>query len=446
MPLADENQDPIFGPNADNILDAIAPSVLVACAALHEAGKVDAEYNKFYRYRPGEERLMSGSWVDSQKAYVHIVEPELNMDTCKIPFSIIFVDNKFYAILNSKMDPSLKERQGEFSQFKPLRELEITPDFTSVTWSRRCDTSMKVAKTLEALLPGDENEDSNSLAYQKAVKKNNEAGKQLKNEETVWTRLGEYARFFTTKHASVSGVRTKPPKKRVLVPWKSGDKLTEWIRGAEEMSLQDFFMLAESLLISVHRLHAAGIIHRDIKPDNIQISYVNRLDAEIIDFGLSIDTREALSEALSSKKIAGTVNYLPPEYVRTIPNTEEAPLGYEHVPRFDGKNHKLFVRDLNVEPSILPYSTGMDLYAIGKCLKGAIESCCDISMSKDDCNDGCEVSSAKNLIKGLMHADPNQRMKVEDALLLVSEQLDDKSDDDASDDGVFTTLQRRHTI
>ncbi|OFT63477.1 protein kinase [Corynebacterium sp. HMSC05E07] len=65
-----------------------------------------------------------------------------------------------------------------------------------------------------------------------------------------------------------------------------------------------------SVLAGLSEVHDAGLVHRDIKPDNVLITNTHRV--KVGDFGL---VRSARAEHDSSGHIVGTVSYLSPEQV-----------------------------------------------------------------------------------------------------------------------------------
>jgi serine/threonine protein kinase len=80
------------------------------------------------------------------------------------------------------------------------------------------------------------------------------------------------------------------------------------------LPLLRLFAVADQLLSGLHAAHQAGVVHRDIKPDNLAILDDGTL--KILDFGIS---KSNLFEntARSRDMIAGTPGYMAPEQFRT---------------------------------------------------------------------------------------------------------------------------------
>lgn len=67
----------------------------------------------------------------------------------------------------------------------------------------------------------------------------------------------------------------------------------------------------DQLCAGLARIHAAGIFHRDLKPDNILVTPTGQL--KISDFGVAL---RASSECANiDQSLSGTLNYLAPEYL-----------------------------------------------------------------------------------------------------------------------------------
>ena len=84
--------------------------------------------------------------------------------------------------------------------------------------------------------------------------------------------------------------------------------------------------LMEPVLAALAAAHDAGLVHRDVKPENVLISDRGRI--KVVDFGLAKAVSSQSSTATQGLLI-GTVSYLPPELVvagrRTHDRTCTAP-------------------------------------------------------------------------------------------------------------------------
>ncbi len=105
-----------------------------------------------------------------------------------------------------------------------------------------------------------------------------------------------------------------------------GATLRERIQSAP-MNLGELLELATQITSSLGAAHAAGIVHRDIKPKNIML----RRDGivKVLDFGLAkltqpealtIDTQAATKPLVHTEPgtVMGTVAYMSPEQVRGL--------------------------------------------------------------------------------------------------------------------------------
>jgi serine/threonine-protein kinase len=80
-------------------------------------------------------------------------------------------------------------------------------------------------------------------------------------------------------------------------------------------------LIIAQMLRGLEHAHAMGLIHRDLKPDNVLVEWRNGRDhARIIDFGIAI-TREGSPDSVErltgAGQIIGTPEYMSPEQART---------------------------------------------------------------------------------------------------------------------------------
>lgn len=80
-------------------------------------------------------------------------------------------------------------------------------------------------------------------------------------------------------------------------------------------SIQRIVAIIEQILAGVDAIHRAGILHGDLKTDNVLISYECEgcLRVKIVDFGLACDREIPTWESHSESFIAGTPEYIAPE-------------------------------------------------------------------------------------------------------------------------------------
>jgi serine/threonine protein kinase len=102
----------------------------------------------------------------------------------------------------------------------------------------------------------------------------------------------------------------------------------EYVEGgnlAERMSRNagvDCERLARELLGALAHIHAAGIVHRDIKPQNVLIAQDGGV--KLIDFGIALP--EDATSLTQTGHLLGTARYIAPEVMRGEPATERSDL------------------------------------------------------------------------------------------------------------------------
>lgn len=77
---------------------------------------------------------------------------------------------------------------------------------------------------------------------------------------------------------------------------------------------------AGQLALGVAALHARGLLHRDIKPDNVRVDQDGRL--VLLDFGLAVRTDGSAGEGSGGGWIVGTRGYMSPQQAEGQPPTE----------------------------------------------------------------------------------------------------------------------------
>ena len=95
-------------------------------------------------------------------------------------------------------------------------------------------------------------------------------------------------------------------------PWLAtvyidGPSLDDRIVGHGPMDLGAVLTLASGLAESLASIHRAGLIHRDLKPNNV---ILNDTGPHIIDFGIAVPTD---ADGMTSTLLMGTPSYMAPE-------------------------------------------------------------------------------------------------------------------------------------
>ena len=92
-----------------------------------------------------------------------------------------------------------------------------------------------------------------------------------------------------------------------------GGTLRDVLRARGALGVPAAFAVMEQVLSGLAEAHRIGIVHRDVKPENVLISEARQ--AKVADFGLAVAAAQA--GASHAGTILGTVAYLSPEQVAT---------------------------------------------------------------------------------------------------------------------------------
>jgi serine/threonine protein kinase len=125
--------------------------------------------------------------------------------------------------------------------------------------------------------------------------------------------------------------------------------------------------ICKQLLTGVAALHAAGIIHRDIKPGKVMLERVGQsLHVSLMDFGLA-RLRQPETNILNTAVIAGTPAYMAPELLRGQRPTEATDifaLGIVLHQVLTGQHRLESEQDFAVTPISSPRSVHLPVYLV----------------------------------------------------------------------------------
>ncbi len=97
----------------------------------------------------------------------------------------------------------------------------------------------------------------------------------------------------------------------LIMPLLEGETLrTRWERAQKRLSLDEVCVFASDVLAVLDAAHAKGIVHRDIKPDNLFLTTEG--DVKVLDFGIARRSETDGSVSMTGPMI-GTPAFMPPE-------------------------------------------------------------------------------------------------------------------------------------
>jgi len=101
-----------------------------------------------------------------------------------------------------------------------------------------------------------------------------------------------------------------------VMTYVEGATLREFLSQRHRLSIGDTLRLADDLLDALEHAHGHGIIHRDVKPENVVVS---PRGAILLDFGIARAVWASGSDRLTKSGIAvGTSTYMSPEQITAL--------------------------------------------------------------------------------------------------------------------------------
>ncbi len=153
--------------------------------------------------------------------------------------------------------------------------------------------------------------------------------RELCDDEVVVARfLGESAASARIDHPGVVHAlgqgRAEDGTPYLVMPLLAGEPLSRTMNRGR-LPVQRATAITTALLDTLAVAHAAGVVHRDLKPDNVFLveGAGGRDEVRILDFGLArvIDVAGGATRRTSTGMLLGTPGYMSPEQVR---NAKEA--------------------------------------------------------------------------------------------------------------------------
>ncbi len=158
------------------------------------------------------------------------------------------------------------------------------------------------------------------------IQVNNKVAIKVLLKSLIEAHPGAYDRF--RREAQATG-RIKHPNAVSVTDFGQTDEGTaylamEYVAGVPlrrlldktgKLSLNQFLNLAKQICAGISAAHKAGVIHRDIKPDNVMVEVVDSQEvARVLDFGIAkLRDSQQHTNLTETGALLGTPNYMSPE-------------------------------------------------------------------------------------------------------------------------------------
>lgn len=106
----------------------------------------------------------------------------------------------------------------------------------------------------------------------------------------------------------------------MVMEFVSAKTISEWIREKGRFSVSEAKAVLSQVLNAIGHAHKVGIIHRDIKPNNILLCEDGTV--KVMDFGLAKVVQDHGSQNTVTQVAAGTLHYMSPEQIKGLKNVD----------------------------------------------------------------------------------------------------------------------------
>jgi tRNA A-37 threonylcarbamoyl transferase component Bud32 len=142
-------------------------------------------------------------------------------------------------------------------------------------------------------------------------------------------RFQEEARLATlVRHPNVAALYdfSRQPDGSYYMVWEfiAGVSLEQWLRRHGKLTPAQTLDIARQALAGLSEIHAQGIVHRDVSPDNIMLHEFpgGRLQAKIIDLGIAKRVAADALRMTGTGLFLGKLKYCSPEQAGSLPPEE----------------------------------------------------------------------------------------------------------------------------
>ncbi len=106
----------------------------------------------------------------------------------------------------------------------------------------------------------------------------------------------------------------------MVMEYVQAKTVSEWMREKGLFTVKETLNITKQILNAIGHAHKVGVIHRDIKPNNILLGEDGIV--KVMDFGLAKVIQESGSQNTVTQTAAGTLYYMSPEQIKGLGNVD----------------------------------------------------------------------------------------------------------------------------
>ena len=192
----------------------------------------------------------------------------------------------------------------------------------------------------------------------------------------------------------------------IVMEYISGITLKEYMINNRKISWQNALKIIKQILSALSHAHSMGVVHRDIKPQNIMISDDGSI--KVMDFGIARFFKNK-TQTMTDRTI-GSVHYISPEQAKGLPSNARSDIYSVGVILYEMlTGHLPFEADNAVSVAIMQMQVNpKPLRMIDPSIPSALEEITLKSMQKEEEN---RYSSAEDMLKDIFVFEENNDMK-----------------------------------
>ncbi len=106
----------------------------------------------------------------------------------------------------------------------------------------------------------------------------------------------------------------------MVMEYVQAKTVSEWMKEKSSFSVKETLDITKQILNAIGHAHKVGVIHRDIKPNNVLLCEDGTV--KVMDFGLAKVIQESGSQNTVTQTAAGTLYYMSPEQIKGLGNVD----------------------------------------------------------------------------------------------------------------------------